>query len=169
MDSPRLSPATTPEVIVAISGVFVLGLIRAKTLKSTPSCAIAQITRGMGKMEPSRLQQTAETCKTNTLVKSPKHRETHQHQQSHHQSSRACVKGQFSTKSIKERRLVYVHRGENLFIQFWSELYLYGVNQCLSFLARLTCVIHLYLNVLKSMEYNIVSASMGKCHSNNVF
>lgn len=41
LHSPRLSPATTPEVIVAMSGVFVLGLIRAKTLKSTPSSAIA--------------------------------------------------------------------------------------------------------------------------------
>ena len=64
LDSRRLSPATIPEVIVAISGVFVLGLIRAKALKSTPSSAIAKITRGMGKMEPSRLNETAETCKT---------------------------------------------------------------------------------------------------------
>lgn len=63
-DSPMLSPATIPDVIVAISGVFVLGLIRAKALKSTPSSAIAKITRGMGKMEPSRLNETVETCKT---------------------------------------------------------------------------------------------------------
>lgn len=63
-DSPMLSPATIPDVIVAISGVFVLGLIRAKALKSTPSSAIAKITRGIGKMEPSRLNETVETCKT---------------------------------------------------------------------------------------------------------
>lgn len=41
LHDPRLSPATTPELIVAITGVFVLGLIRAKALKSTPSSAIA--------------------------------------------------------------------------------------------------------------------------------
>lgn len=64
LDLPRLSPATIPDVIVAMSGVFVLGLIRAKALKSTPSSAIAKITRGIGKMEPSRLNETAETCRT---------------------------------------------------------------------------------------------------------
>lgn len=64
MDHPRLSPATKPEVIVAMRGVFVFGLIWAKALKSTPSSAIAKITRGIGKMEPSRLNETAETCET---------------------------------------------------------------------------------------------------------
>lgn len=64
LDPPRLSPATKPEVIVAMRGVFVFGLIWAKALKSTPSSAIAKITRGIGKMEPSRLSETAETCET---------------------------------------------------------------------------------------------------------
>lgn len=64
LDFPRLSPATIPDDIVAMSGVFVLGLIRAKALKSTPSSAIAKITRGIGKMEPRRLNKTAETCRT---------------------------------------------------------------------------------------------------------
>lgn len=64
LDPPRLSPATKPEVIVAMRGVFVFGLIWAKALKSTPSSAIAKITRGIGKMEPSRLNETAETCET---------------------------------------------------------------------------------------------------------
>lgn len=49
------SPATTPDVIVAVRGVLVRGLILAKHLKSRPSSAMAQITLGIGNMEPSRL------------------------------------------------------------------------------------------------------------------
>lgn len=49
------SPATTPEVIVAIMGVLDLSLIFAKNLKSSPSSAMAHITLGIGNMEPSRL------------------------------------------------------------------------------------------------------------------
>lgn len=44
-----------PEVRVAISGVLVRGLISAMNLKSSPSSAIAQITRGIGNIAPSRL------------------------------------------------------------------------------------------------------------------
>lgn len=50
-----VSPAPTPEVRVAVSGVLVRGLISAMNLKSSPSSAIAQITRGIGNIEPSRL------------------------------------------------------------------------------------------------------------------
>lgn len=49
------SPATTPDVTVAIKGVLVRGLILAKHLKSRPSSAMAQITLGIGNMEPSKL------------------------------------------------------------------------------------------------------------------
>ena len=49
------SPATTPDVTVAIRGVLVRGLILAKHLKSRPSSAMAQITLGIGNMEPSKL------------------------------------------------------------------------------------------------------------------
>ena len=50
-----VSPATMPEVRVAVSGVLVRGLISAMNLKSSPSSAIAQITRGIGNIAPSRL------------------------------------------------------------------------------------------------------------------
>ena len=49
------SPATTPDVTVAVRGVLVRGLILAKHLKSRPSSAMAQITLGIGNMEPSKL------------------------------------------------------------------------------------------------------------------
>lgn len=49
------SPATTPDVTVAVRGVLVRGLILAKHLKSSPSSAMAQITLGIGNMEPSKL------------------------------------------------------------------------------------------------------------------
>lgn len=49
------SPATTPDVTVAVRGVFVRGLILAKHLKSRPSSAMAQITLGIGNIEPSKL------------------------------------------------------------------------------------------------------------------
>lgn len=49
------SPATTPDVIVAVRGVLLCGLILDKHLKSSPSSAMAQITLGIGNMEPSRL------------------------------------------------------------------------------------------------------------------
>ena len=54
------SPATVPEVSVAIMGVLVLGLILAKNLKSRPSSAMAQITLGIGNMEPSKLGREGE-------------------------------------------------------------------------------------------------------------
>lgn len=50
-----VSPAPAPEVRVAVSGVLVRGLISAMNLKSSPSSAIAQITRGIGNIAPSRL------------------------------------------------------------------------------------------------------------------
>lgn len=50
-----VSPAPVPEARVAISGVLVRGLISAMNLKSSPSSAIAQITRGIGNIAPSRL------------------------------------------------------------------------------------------------------------------
>ena len=50
-----VSPAPMPEVRVAVSGVLVRGLISAMNLKSSPSSAIAQITRGIGNIAPSRL------------------------------------------------------------------------------------------------------------------
>ena len=49
------SPAHTPEVKVAVSRVLVRGLISAMNLKSSPSSAIAQITRGIENIAPSRL------------------------------------------------------------------------------------------------------------------
>ncbi len=49
------SPATTPDVTVAVRGALVRGLILAKLLKSRPSSAMAQITLGIGNMEPSKL------------------------------------------------------------------------------------------------------------------
>lgn len=52
-----VSPAPMPEVRVAISGVLVRGLISAMNLKSSPSSAIAQSTRGIGNIAPSRLPQ----------------------------------------------------------------------------------------------------------------
>lgn len=48
---------------MAAKGVFVLSLIPAMYLKSRPSSAMAQRTRGMGNMVPSRLPQEVE--KTN--------------------------------------------------------------------------------------------------------
>lgn len=50
-----VSPAPMPEVRVAVSGVLVRGLIPAMNLKSSPSSAMAQITRGIGNIAPSRL------------------------------------------------------------------------------------------------------------------
>lgn len=44
-----------PDVIVAVNGVLVRVLILAKHLKSRPSSAMAQITLGIGNMEPSKL------------------------------------------------------------------------------------------------------------------
>lgn len=63
-----ISPATMPEVRVAVSGVLVRGLILAMYLNSSPSSAIAQITRGMGNKAPSRLPQgrPGNTVYTNT-------------------------------------------------------------------------------------------------------
>lgn len=52
-----------PAVIVARMGVFVLSLIPVMNLKSRPSSAMAQMTRGMGNMAPSRLPREME--KTN--------------------------------------------------------------------------------------------------------
>lgn len=49
------SPATIPDVTVAVRGVLVRGLILAKLLKRRPSSAMAQITLGIGNMEPSKL------------------------------------------------------------------------------------------------------------------
>lgn len=40
-DSPRLSPAMAPEASVAMTGVLVLSLTLANTLKSSPSSAMA--------------------------------------------------------------------------------------------------------------------------------
>lgn len=40
---------------MAVRGVLVLGLILDKYLKSRPSSAMAQITLGIGNMEPSKL------------------------------------------------------------------------------------------------------------------
>lgn len=56
-----VSPAPMPEVRVAVSGVLVRGLILAMNLKSNPSSAIAQITRGIGNIAPSRLPGRGET------------------------------------------------------------------------------------------------------------
>lgn len=50
-----VSPAPMPEVRVAIIGVLVRGLMTAINLKSSPSSAIAQITRGIGNIAPRRL------------------------------------------------------------------------------------------------------------------
>lgn len=49
------SPATMPDVTVAVSGVLLRVLSLAKHLKSRPSSAMAQITLGIGNMEPSKL------------------------------------------------------------------------------------------------------------------
>lgn len=54
------SPAATPDVTVAVRGVLVRGLISAKHLKSKPSSAMAQITLGIGNMEPSKLAREGE-------------------------------------------------------------------------------------------------------------
>lgn len=54
------SPATTPDVTVAIRGVLVRGLILAKHLKSRPSSAMAHITLGIGNMAPSKLVRERE-------------------------------------------------------------------------------------------------------------
>lgn len=52
---PGALPAKNPETMVAIRGVFVRLWIRERNLKSSPSSAMAWITRGMGNMEPSKL------------------------------------------------------------------------------------------------------------------
>ena len=52
-----------PEAMVAMRGVWVRLLIWARPLKSRPSWAIAQITLGMGNMEPSRLEGWGERVK----------------------------------------------------------------------------------------------------------
>lgn len=49
------SPATMPEVIVAITGVLDRSLILDRNLKSSPSSAMAHMILGIGNMEPSRL------------------------------------------------------------------------------------------------------------------
>lgn len=54
------SPATAPDVTVAVKGVLVRGLTLAKHLKSRPSSAMAQITLGIGNMEPSKLVREKE-------------------------------------------------------------------------------------------------------------
>lgn len=48
-------PAKSPQMIVDITGVLVLGLIFDKNLKSKPSLAIANKIRGSGKSVPKRL------------------------------------------------------------------------------------------------------------------
>lgn len=50
-----VSPAPMPAVRVAVIGVLVRELITAINLKRSPSSAIAQITRGIGNIAPSRL------------------------------------------------------------------------------------------------------------------
>jgi hypothetical protein len=50
-------PAIMPETTVATMGVCVLLWTRARTRNRRPSSAIAYITRGMGNMEPKRLER----------------------------------------------------------------------------------------------------------------
>jgi len=56
-----------PEVIVAIMGVLDFSLMLAKNLKSSPSSAMAHITRGIGNMEPNRLVQGRETDSSHAM------------------------------------------------------------------------------------------------------
>lgn len=49
-------PATMPETMVASTGVFVFLCMRERKRKSSPSSAMAKITRGMGNMEPNKLK-----------------------------------------------------------------------------------------------------------------
>lgn len=52
---PGALPAKNPETKVAIRGVFLPLWTRERHLKSSPSSAMAWITRGIGNMEPSKL------------------------------------------------------------------------------------------------------------------
>lgn len=51
-----LIPATTPEARVAMTGLC-LSLILLSGLKSSPSLAMAKRTRGIGNIDPRRLQE----------------------------------------------------------------------------------------------------------------
>lgn len=54
-------PATTPEAMVAITGLC-LSLILLRGLKRSPSLDMAKRTRGIGNIDPSRLWGKNDLC-----------------------------------------------------------------------------------------------------------
>lgn len=56
LNSTPALPATMPDTMVASMGVFVFLCIRDRKRNSSPSSAMAKITRGMGNIEPNKLE-----------------------------------------------------------------------------------------------------------------